>query len=555
MGSGRSTGETPARPGFQQDFPKITFTAYRSGAGDSTWAHQVSFDFAFSAMAARSDRSPAPWRRPFIRWLEGVDRGWSVPLLLSCFVGTWTAFLIIAYLGADLHPDVLEAWTLGRQLDWGNSKHPPLMGWAVHTWTLLFPASDWSLQLMAMTNSGIALWAVDLISRRFVAGDKRIIVLLLLMLSPVYQFHAQRFNANMVLLPLWPLATYCFLRAFESKDPCWATAAGLSSALAILGKYYSIFLIAGFLFAAILHPSRREYFRSASPWISTFFGLAALGPHVHWLAMTHAPTFSYALAHAHAGADLSVPLSEVFFFMTGLSAALAIPALSWVMIAGYRLKQMPDDFRTMSPGLWLLFLVAIGTIVFPILTSLVLRTDLPSLWGLQGLFLFVILVVCTTRYSIERFYSINLTVLVAGIGAIAVLVAAPIHAVYRNAQGYEEGRSFYRLAALALTRQWHGIASTQLSAVTGAEALALGAAFYSPDHPLCAHLCQSSCPTAPSESGWAAVCFAEQTDCIDQAENRAARAKNAFRYNVELRSNLLGKPGVMRKLVTVLVPP
>ncbi|NSM56029.1 glycosyltransferase family 39 protein, partial [Serratia marcescens] len=78
------------------------------------------------------------------------------------------------------------------------------------------PLTDWSLQLMAMVNAAVALWAVDLISRRFVRGEKRVIVLLLLMLLPVYQFHAQRFNANTVLLASWPLATYCFLRAFEA---------------------------------------------------------------------------------------------------------------------------------------------------------------------------------------------------------------------------------------------------------------------------------------------------------------------------------------------------
>src|SRR5215471_10327269 len=183
-------------------------------------------DFAFSAMARRSDRCPAPWRRPFVRWLDGVEAGWSVPLLLVCFVAVWTAYLSIAYLGAGLHPDVLETWTLGRNFAWGCVKHPPLMGWVTGAWTSIFPPADWSLQLMAMTNAALALWFVDLISRRFAAGDKRLIVLLLLMLTPTYQFHAQRFNANTVLLATWPLATYCFLRAFETRTAFWAVAAG-----------------------------------------------------------------------------------------------------------------------------------------------------------------------------------------------------------------------------------------------------------------------------------------------------------------------------------------
>ena len=65
-------------------------------------------------MAERSDRAPARWRRPFLRWIDGVEAGWAVPLLLVSFVAIWTLYLAIAYLGAGLHPDTLEAWTLGR---------------------------------------------------------------------------------------------------------------------------------------------------------------------------------------------------------------------------------------------------------------------------------------------------------------------------------------------------------------------------------------------------------------------------------------------------------
>src|SRR3974390_176809 len=215
---------------------------------------------AISAMAARSEISPARWRRPFLIWMDGIEAGWAIPLLLIGFVAIWLAFLVIAYLGGDLHPDVLETWTFGRSLEWGYPKHPPLMGWVARAWTSVFPLTNWSFQLLALPNAAIARWIVALIARRFVRGDKRLIVLFLLMLQPTYQFHAQRFNANAVLLAVWPLATYCFLRAFETRRLGWAVAAGAACALAMLGKYYSLFLIASFASAAILSPQRRAYF-------------------------------------------------------------------------------------------------------------------------------------------------------------------------------------------------------------------------------------------------------------------------------------------------------
>ena len=47
-------------------------------------------------MAAASEKHPARWRRPFNIWLEGIETGWSIPLLLALFVAVWTAYLVVA---------------------------------------------------------------------------------------------------------------------------------------------------------------------------------------------------------------------------------------------------------------------------------------------------------------------------------------------------------------------------------------------------------------------------------------------------------------------------
>jgi 4-amino-4-deoxy-L-arabinose transferase-like glycosyltransferase len=517
----------------------------------------VPLDFTFSKVAGRSDLAPARWRRPFLKWLDGTEAGWAIPLLLVSFVILWTAFLVIAYLSGDLHPDVLETWTLGRTLEWGNSKHPSLVGWIVYLWTSVFPLTDWSFQLLAMTNSAIALWCVDLISRRFVRGDRRIIVLLLLMLTPVYQFHAQRFNANAVLLATWPFATYCFLRSFETRHLLWAIAAGATAALAMLGKYYSMFLIGSFVFAAIAHPQRRAYFSSLAPWVSTVAGLLVLAPHLHWLATTGATPVRYAL-YVHRGATFGESLIESAFFLLGLGASMAIPAITWIMIAGSRLKQFPADFRELNSGLLLLFFISVGTIVFPIITTGSLGSDLPSLWALQGLFLFVVLIVCGTRFPIQRFYSVNLAVMVLGMAAIAVVVAAPIHAIYRNTHPFKEGRNFYRQSSAELTRQWHGLSDAPLPLVSGTDALAFATVFYSPEHPEYVHTWDPGDSWAPSlanlKRGWAAMCFSDEISCITWMANHTPPS-GFVRSEFSVQSVLMGLPGATRQVTALILPP
>jgi 4-amino-4-deoxy-L-arabinose transferase-like glycosyltransferase len=491
--------------------------------------------------------------------MDGIEAGWAIPLLLIGFVAVWLAFLAIAYLGGDLHPDVLETWTLGRRIEWGYSKHPPLMGWVARAWSSVFPLTNWSFQLMALTNSAIALWAVDLITRRFARGDKRMVVLLLLMLLPTYQFHAQRFNANTGLLAIWPIATYCFLRSFETRQFGWAIAAGATAALAMLGKYYSVFLIVSFLFAAICHPQRRAYFGSLAPWVSTVVGLVALGPHLHWLATTGAKPFAYALG-LHAGKALGPSLVEALRFILGVALVLALPTATWVLIAGNRLKRLSQDFRAMNAGLLLLFLVSVGTIVFPAITSIGLRADMPPIWALQGLFLFPVLIVCGASYSIERFHSVNLAAFVIGIAVVAVVVVAPVHALYRNINPLHEGRNFYQLSAMELTRQWHWLSDEALPAVGGDDGLAFATAFYSPDHPvhderLVLPNTERSPPQTTFGRGWAALCFDNDTNCIALMERTAATAYRYIRSEFVLESTLLGQPGATQGFTALIVPP
>jgi hypothetical protein len=210
--------------------------------------------------------------------------------------------------------------------------------------------------------------------------------------------------------------------------------------------------------------------------------------------------------------------------------------------------------------LLLLFLISIGTIAFPVVTAVTLGTDLPSLWAFQGLFLFSVLIVCGARYPVERFYSVNLAVLVLGMALVAVVVAAPIHAVHRNNHPYEEGRNFYRLAALELTRQWHDLSNEPLSAVSGDDALAFAAAFYSPDHPVYArpfaYQYTWGLPRKTTlEKGWAALCFAGQDDCIDWMRKTAAKSARSVRSEFVVQSTLLGRLGSTRGIVALIVPP
>jgi hypothetical protein len=170
------------------------------------------------------------------------------------------------------------------------------------------------------------------------------------------------------------------------------------------------------------------------------------------------------------------------------------------------------------------------------------------------------LIVCGASYSIDRAASVNLTAGMIGIALFAVLVAAPVHALYRNSHPLHEGRNFYRPAAEELTRLWHTKSNASLAVVGGDDDLALALAFYSPDHPLYENRLvnprmKRRLDSALRARGWAALCFAEDAGCTVSMEETAARFPRLVRSEFTVRSELLGQIGASQRFAAFIVLP
>src|SRR6516225_3756769 len=215
--------------------------------------------------------------------------------VLLVYAGLWTLYGAIAKGSQDIHADMSEQFVLGRELALGYAKHPPLAIWIVRLWFAVFPAADWAYYLLASANAALALWIAWRISARFLSGEKRALGLALLMLVPFFNFHALKFNANSVLMPLWAATTFFFLRSFEARRFLDAALAGICAAAAMYGKYWSVVLLLGLALAALTDARRVSYFRSPAPWITVAFGAAAMAPHVIWLVANDFAPFSYAM--------------------------------------------------------------------------------------------------------------------------------------------------------------------------------------------------------------------------------------------------------------------
>jgi 4-amino-4-deoxy-L-arabinose transferase-like glycosyltransferase len=478
--------------------------------------------------------------------------------ILAMFVLAWTAFNAISYSSVALHPDLTEiyAWSLHPSASY--YKHPPLSALLAHAWFSVFPVADWSFHLLAISNAAAGLAIIDQIAKRYLDRNKRIFVLLFLMLTPFYQFHGQRFNSNQILLSAWPLATYCFLRAFESRGLGWSLAAGAAAGFAVLAKYYSAFLVLGFPIAAIWHPERFRYLRSASPWISTLAGCAVLAPHLHWLWQNGPQTFDYAYSIHAEPSELQL-LYSVLKYLVEAVGYVAVPCVAYALAtrrspATVREALWPDD-----PDRRMLVVLLLVPLLLPALTAPILKIGITPLWTMSSWYLLPIVLLAPGTVILTRG---ALTAVAAVVLAVTVIIlaSAPVIAWKYHSRGIKDSRGYSRALADTVTRAWHARFDRPLTITLGDIPLTTATTFYSTDHPDAVHGFKLA--TAPwvtpqrmVQEGFAVLCPAEEPFCIDQAQELTARYPSAQRIDVTLENVFFGDRALPAPFVLYLIPP
>lgn len=491
-------------------------------------------------------------------WFDREHDGSAVWILLALFVAVWTCFQIIVFSAIGLHDDLTEVFVWSQHPSAGYQKHPPLAGLIAWAWFHLFPVAEWSFYLLEMVNSAVALFAVDLIARRYLRGDKRLLVPLLLLLTPFYQFRAEPFSTNQTLLSTWPIATYCFLRAFQSRGLAWSAIAGATAGLAMLGKYYSVYLVAGFVVAALWHPRRWDYLRSPAPWASILGGLAVFAPHLHWLAEMGPGPFKYASA-AHAGKSFAEEFRKSLVYGLGGLAYVLLPFAAYLAAVRPNLRQLGAALWPDDPDRRMLVVLLAAPLLLPMLTAPIIGIDLTPLWTMSAWFLLPIVLLAPEQITLTRTAAVHVALGVAVLTA-AILAAAPVVAWANYMRESRHSRAYYRIASEELTQAWRSAMHRPLTIVSGDPSLAQAVSFYSPDHPDSTPRFGS--PTAPWVTdervrleGWASVCLASDQSCLDTTKRNSAGRAGVMRVEKTLTVSFFGYSRAAAKVVFTLAPP
>jgi 4-amino-4-deoxy-L-arabinose transferase-like glycosyltransferase len=516
---------------------------------------------AMSAMTERR-RGVAAIERLLDALTDAARRERTMLAVLLGYVALWTLYGVLAKGSQDIHADMSEQFALGRELELGYPKHPPLAMVVVRAWFSIFPTADWAYYLLAMTNVGLALWIAWRLAARFLDGEKRVVGIALLTLVPFFNFHGLKFNVNTILLPLWAATTLWFLRSFDSRRVLDAALCGLFAAAAMYGKYWSIVLLLGLGIAALADPRRSAYFRSAAPWVTIAVGAAALAPHVVWLMANDFAPFSYAVV-LHGARSLASTVGASLGYLAGSLAYVAVPLLALFVIARPSRAAVKDMAWPLSPARRLAAAAFWAVLLAPSLLAPLTGVGLTSLWSMSAFTLLPVMLLSSPLVAITRRDAVGVLTLAVAFPFVMVAIAPAIAFVIHRA-GPAPGSAHASVLAEPIERLWRETTDRPLRIFSGFDEFTDGVTFYMRSHPLAVRVLDGKATAALQaridRDGIALLCPARSsvpdTDwCADAALERARCSPPGKQTELEVSRRYLGVDGKPARYLLITIPP
>jgi Dolichyl-phosphate-mannose-protein mannosyltransferase len=395
----------------------------------------------------------------------------------------------------------------------------------VRIWFAVMPRQDWAFYLFAIIVATVALWIAWRLAGRYLTPEKRVLGLALLTLLPFYNFHALKFNASSVLTPLWAATTWWFLVSFETRRTGWAALAGISAGAAMLGKYWSIFLLAGLGLAALTDPRRAAYFRSPAPWVTIAAGAAVLAPHLIFVATHGFTTVGFAFT-SHA-TTLANAAEGSLYFIASVLGYIAAPIVLGSLATAPSVAAIKDSLWPAVPQRRIVLVAFAAPLILAALTAIAARAQLDPLWSMSAMTLLPVVLFSSPLVSVKRAAAVGVLAL-AVVFPLVMVAASPVIAVVIHRQGVPNYASHYRLIAQAMEQAWRAQTGKPLRIVGGNRPLVDGSNFYFTGQPATFVL------TEPARTPWvdrtrieregiAIVCPADETSCVQEMDAYAAQ--------------------------------
>jgi hypothetical protein len=475
---------------------------------------------------------------------------------LAVYAAIWTLFAVVSKSTQAMHADPAEIAVLSRALEWGSWKHPPALPAIAWAWFHVWPQTDAFYYLLAVSMSTAALYITWRLAGLFLDNQKRVAVPFLLMCVPSYNFLSLKFDHNTAQTFFWALVTYTFVRSFQSRTVLWSVVTGASAAAALLAKYWSVLLLGGLGVAALLDARRKQYLKSAAPWVAAAVAIVCLIPHLEWVYRNHLTTWHHATRVVATSAGQQV--LSLLMFVGAPIAYLAIPLIFLAIWARPIQAPLHHASVPVHPDhrlLWAAYLAPFG---LAILGAIIIPLKLGTLWTACMLTLAPVVFLMSRYVEISRRAVARLVLIAFGLG-IGALALAPAVALKVLLSNDDYDALYVRQLVGEVQQSWYKVTARPIRLVAGPFHLANIVAYYLPDRPLAYSLFPRPTPTievypSMSTDGFAMVCPASNDHCINVLFEILA-VSPTVRQEVEVIPTWLGFSGAPRRFtITILAP-
>jgi hypothetical protein len=326
----------------------------------------------------------------------------------------------------------------------------------------------------------------------------------------------------------------------------------------MLGKYWSLFMLAGLALAALADPRGAAYFRSPAPWVTMAVGALALTPHLYFIATHGFSTVEFAMtAHLTTFADAT---QWSFYFLLGVLGYMAPAIVLNGFVTFPRLAAIKDMLWPANAERRFFIIALVTPFILAALVAIAVQARLDPLWSMSGMTLLPVVLLSSPLLSVNRAAAIRLTAMAVIFPLIMVAVSPAIAIVlHRNSLQNNYG-THYRLIAQAVQRAWQAQTSAPLRIVGSFRTVADGTNPYFPSRPA------TYAMTSPWRTPWvdedrikregiAIVCPQPETDCMQALNAYATRYDAKVVEDVRLARHYFGtddKPILYR---IAIIPP
>jgi 4-amino-4-deoxy-L-arabinose transferase-like glycosyltransferase len=480
-----------------------------------------------------------------------MNRSLPAPWLFLLFlvhVTVWTLFGVVSNPG-PVHHDMMEAYLWGHEYQLGYYKHPPFWAWLAGAWFEIFPRSNWAFYLLSALNSGFALLGVWRLYGLYAQGSLRQASLLLLLATPLYTFLALKFNANAMLLALWPWTAYFFAKSIERLSLRAAVLFGVFAAASLLSKYYSALLLVSLFAASLFHPNAKRYYRSPLPYLTVAVFLAAITPHVMWAIEHGFQTVKYAQTRA-SFSSATVYRSVVTFILGSIAFHGVVLVLTLLSKPGAGAGAI-DKSR-----IRFIAIAGLGPFILSVLTGLISHVRLSTNFAIPIFFLVPLILAIALKPDLTRLhrFALRFAILIYVL-ALPIAFASPLIMVLQKKP--EFFAPVLEIVDLAKQR-WAEVTPVPIQTVAGSLRYGMAAAFYgdgevkeltSFDYSLAPWIT----PDRVAQTGLLAICLQQDGVCAERASGFLTAASR--RETVTVARHYGSVTGAAQTFELFIIPP